>query len=134
MEIEKLIKEEYARASAIYGEKFSSTHEGESVIREKMEEAVDSLNYIVESYKDLWTAIRQRDEEGQRKAVYKIRCDAVQGIEELVQVAAMCDKFLVSFKYASKDEFSEETRKSLKEWGDKENEICKKLKEVEEKK
>ena len=46
MEIEKLIKEEYERASIIYGEKFASVHEGESVIREEMEEAIDSLQYV----------------------------------------------------------------------------------------
>ena len=95
MEIEKLIREEYARASVLYGCSFASAHEGESVIRKEIEEALDSLNYLSKAYQDLWSAIKTRDEELQRKAIYKMRCDAVQAIEELAQVAAMCDKFMV---------------------------------------
>lgn len=96
--IEALIAEELARANTIHRDHFVSMHEGESVIREEIEEAEEELNYIRMLYKALWNQIKKRDDREAIDTAKTMKIYVMSAINELTQVAAMCDKFAESFK------------------------------------
>lgn len=96
--IEKMIKRELRRANTIHRDRFASMHEAESVIREEIEEAQDDFETMQTRHSWLWLSIKNRNEDIPFKSVEKIRVYAIETIKELIQVAAMCDKFKDSFK------------------------------------
>ena len=96
--VENLIAKELDRASKMYGDNFSSAHEAESVINEEIEETKEDVDKIISGHWELWQAVRVRDEEYASKNIQKIRHYAVLAISELIQVAAMCDKYTKSFE------------------------------------
>ena len=57
IEIDRLAEEELDRANKIHPP-FHSDHEGKAVIQEEIEEALDCLKNIDESYEGLWNAIK----------------------------------------------------------------------------
>ena len=96
--IEKMIAEELKRANRIHRDHFASMHEGESVIREEIEEAETEISYIKTLQKNLWNQIKNRQHTDALDVTKTIKLYTMSAINELVQVAAMCDKFSKSFK------------------------------------
>ena len=92
--IDKLIAEELERAGAIHKDYFASAHEGESVIREEVEEAIDNIDMISAVQARLWASIKNNDNKMQEFYIGEIRKYAKEAIKESIQVAAMCDKFI----------------------------------------
>lgn len=92
VDIKKLVREEYERAIREYGYAHSD-HEGLALLREEICEAQSEIKLIT-----IWeVALKQsvyRDECHQySKLVNEIKQKAINGACELIQVAAMCDKF-----------------------------------------
>lgn len=96
--IEKLISEELKSANEKFP-LFSSWHEAYAVILEEVEEAQEEVAVMKEvELESFWGYIRDKKapDRTRLKQIGKIRGFAVRGIEELVQVAAMCDKVVMS--------------------------------------
>lgn len=95
IEIERLAEEELERANKVHS-LFHSDHEGHSVIREEIEETIESIEMMVKNFEKVWHEIRENDEEEARGRVQDVRCFAGHSAFELIQVIAMCDKFIKS--------------------------------------
>lgn len=93
--IERLADSELQRAIQEHP-LFASDHEAESVLREEIEEATEDSAEIENQYYELWDAVRADDEQAAFEAANKIKHYAVYAAAELVQVAAMADKLVVS--------------------------------------
>lgn len=96
--IEKLINEELQNANKKFP-LFSSWHEAYAVILEEVEEADEETNVMCTLYLDrLWRDIRAKasSEADRIEDIGIVRGHAVRAIEELIQVAAMCDKAAMS--------------------------------------
>ena len=102
IEIDRLAEKELERANKIHP-LFHSDHEGESVIREEIEEVLDSMGEIGPAYEDMWNAIRENDGQGAKAGVREIRASAAWTAAELIQVIAMCDKFIKSQEARNED-------------------------------
>jgi len=90
-DIEILITEELERANKIHKE-FGSTHEAYAVIKEELEEAKDDIKSASKELKAMWLAIKDDDHELADECIDELQGFAVYAIEELIQVAAMCEK------------------------------------------
>jgi len=99
--IEGCIKLELERANHLWPQ-FASTHEGWAVIKEEVEEALEDTHAMKHETAFLFEKIREHHayDTFKENIVGDIRYRAVQAIKELVQVAAMCDKFRVLGKDA----------------------------------
>lgn len=98
--IENMIAEELAEANCKYP-MFHSWKEAYAVILEEAEEAAECMEIISEEgIGYLWGSIRMKNVEEEVRVcnVEAIKKFAVRGIQELVQVAAMCDKTIESQK------------------------------------
>ena len=96
--IEKLIDKELQNANKKFP-LFSSWHEAYAVILEEVEEANEETNVMCTLYLDrLWQDIRTKasSEADRFEDIGIVRGHAVRAIEELIQVAAMCDKAAMS--------------------------------------
>lgn len=96
--IEKLINEELQNANKKFP-LFSSWHEAYAVILEEVEEADEQTSVMCTLYLDrLWQDIRAKasTEADRFEDIGIVRGHAVRAIEELIQVAAMCDKAVMS--------------------------------------
>lgn len=96
--IEKLINEELQSANKKFP-LFSSWHEAYAVILEEVEEANNEADVMCNLYLDrLWRDIKVKasSEADRLEDIGIVRGHAVRAIEELIQVAAMCDKAVMS--------------------------------------
>lgn len=96
--IEKLINDELQNANKKFP-LFSSWHEAYAVILEEVEEADEQTSVMCTLYLDrLWQDIRAKasTEADRFVDIGIVRGHAVRAIEELIQVAAMCDKAVMS--------------------------------------
>lgn len=92
--VDYLIRNELDMAQEEHGETFASMHEGESVIREEIEEAVDDLQAVCGDYARLWDCIKEEDARTARLKAEDIAADAERLAAEVIQVAAMALKFV----------------------------------------
>ena len=95
IEIDRLAEKELERANKIYP-LFHSDHEGESVIREEIEETKACVKAVGQAYKRLWRSTKDDNEEGANISALEMRDSATYAAAELIQVIAMCDKFVKS--------------------------------------
>mgnify|MGYP004554506745 FL=1 len=96
--IEKLINDELRSANKKFP-LFSSWHEAYAVILEEVEEANNEADVMCNLYLDrLWRDIRAKasSEADRFENINMLRWHTVRAIEELIQVAAMCDKAVIS--------------------------------------
>lgn len=74
---------------------FASPHEGYAVVKEEIEEVMDAVNILLEVFSNAWSGIKKNEPVfEQMQMVMKL---AKHIATESVQVAAMCDKFTLSF-------------------------------------
>ena len=96
--IEKLINDELQSANKKFP-LFSSWHEAYAVILEEVEEAQDEMTMLTDAkIPNFWASIKCKScpEKVYFEYMDVIRCFAIRAIEELIQVAAMCDKAAMS--------------------------------------
>lgn len=89
-----LIVNELDTAREYYGDTFASMHEGESVLKEEIEEAVAELEIIENNYAHLWTFVKDDDTKYTRLHAENIASAAERLACEAIQVAAMALKFV----------------------------------------
>lgn len=92
IEIDRLAADELERANKVHP-MFASDHEGESVIREEMEEVIDSMKQVGEHFAKVWKAVKEDSQKDAADNVSLMRLYASCAAAELIQVIAMCDKF-----------------------------------------
>lgn len=95
IEIDRLAEEEMERANKIHP-MFHSDHEGWAVLQEEIEEATDSMKTVHIDSEKLWEAVKNDDKEFSCEMAQHIRHFAEYAAAELIQVIAMCDKFIES--------------------------------------
>lgn len=103
--IEKLINDELRAANKKFP-LFSSWHEAYAVILEEVEEASEETITIQHGLDTLWLDVRSKrvSEANKFKTIGEIRGLATRAIKELIQVAAMCDKAVISLAGEEKTE------------------------------
>lgn len=89
-----LIENELDMAQAEHGKVFASMHEGESVLREEIEEAVDEMEHIGHDYSWMWDYIKEEDAKSARLCARDIADDAERLAAEAIQIAAVAQKFV----------------------------------------
>ena len=97
IKIEEIIQEERGDADRKYP-LFSSLHEGESVIREDIEEVSEVLDEIMDAHNWIWKAVRANKSETVKSAAEIIAKLSRELIAESVQVAAMAGKIVDSIE------------------------------------
>jgi len=99
LDVRILSIEELEKANKEFQPKFNSTHEGYAILKEEVEEASDELEEVQDQLKYMWDGIKRNNstfyttEIAKRMKTYAINLSA-----ESIQVAAMCQKFIDSFK------------------------------------
>lgn len=93
--IDKLAKEELEKADKV-NPLFHSDHEGYAVIKEEFEEAVDEIVAAKKCKNSAWESIKVDYPGGARTEFRKMRDCIALAAAELIQVIAMCDKFILS--------------------------------------
>lgn len=91
--IEKLIKEELENANR-RNPLFQNNHEAYAVILEEVQETEEELKCVKKNLKEFWKLTREDVPIAISAGV--IRAVAINLIEEAVQIAAMCEKAIVS--------------------------------------
>lgn len=91
-DIEKLVIEEYERAIREHGYALSD-YEGLALLREEICEAQSEIKLITIWEVALKQSVYRNECRQYSKLVNEIKQKAINGACELIQVAAMCDKF-----------------------------------------
>jgi len=96
-EIQKLINAELKEANEKFP-LFNSLHEGQSVLKEEIDETGDEFEDIKDLYRDLWTATKENNLRFALEISDIIQNKAEHLIKESIQVAAMAEKIILSEK------------------------------------
>lgn len=95
IEIDRLAEDELNRANEVHP-MFHSDHEGYAVIQEEIDEVIEQ-NKAAMDFKDLlWEAIKQDEQEWAKRQVEEMRNHLAYATAEMIQVIAMCDKYIKS--------------------------------------
>ena len=89
--IREMANNELERANTKFNQ-FASPHEGYAVLLEEVEEVLEDINGIADSLEYLWQDIKC--DASCKESIDQIEFSAEHAIEELVQVLAMCRKFI----------------------------------------
>lgn len=89
------VEKEYEEANKKYP-MFGSMHEGESVIREEIEEVKEALQGVDTFHDAMWDAIRNNRKDESIRYAGGLEKEALELIEEAIQVAAMAEKYASS--------------------------------------
>lgn len=102
--VEALAQDEYFMAAEQHGEIFASRHEGESVIREEVEETGEGVDEINIRHQSMWRRIRRNvSAKSVSESVVDLYNAAVETAAEAVQVAAMAMKMMATLEQEGKD-------------------------------
>lgn len=100
--IDKLAEEELEKANKV-NPLFHSDHEGYAVLKEEIDEANDEFTHIIGikekmsgKLDELWKSIKEDNSQSAAHDVMVIKHCAGLAAAELIQVVAMCDKFITS--------------------------------------
>jgi len=93
--VSKLVGEELER-SMIKFPLFNSPHEGYGVLKEEIEETADELAYVNKHLNIAWDKIKENKDA--KNTIFYLKQYAINLAAESIQVAAMCQKYLNSFK------------------------------------
>lgn len=89
----KLVEKELVSANKKFP-MFASNHEGYAVIKEEIEEAEECMENILTAISEVW--INVKSNYGITYDNDALKCEAINGAIELIQVAAMAQKFIDS--------------------------------------
>ncbi len=77
---------------------FSSVHEAYAILKEEAEETQDALGNTEKALNKFWVGVKENlSQEWLESSISDVRKNALQTAIEAIQVAAMCDKFTLSF-------------------------------------
>ena len=98
-EVKECVEHEYSRASDNYGPTNHSDHESCAIILEEFEEARSELNALSGELDSFWQAVKANDDNDAKQVLLKvIYMRAMLGACELIQVAAMAHKAMVTIQ------------------------------------
>ena len=89
------VEKEYEEANKKHP-MFGSMYEGVSVLREEIEEVKEALQGVDTYYDALWDAIRNNRKDESIRLAGGLEKEALEVIEEAIQVAAMAEKYVSS--------------------------------------
>lgn len=93
-DIKALIQAELAQARAKHAQPINSNHEGYAVLPEEIEEAQDPIFSISQTLSRLWEGTKENDApDAFLSRLLHIKQDSISAIQELIQVAAMCERW-----------------------------------------
>ena len=101
-DVDRLTNQEEKR-SMINHPLFNSTHEGYAVIKEEIEEAEAEMSELEENTLGAWHFVKHNNKNVLINII-AMKGDAIRLAAESIQVAAMCQKFIESFKDGVKNE------------------------------
>jgi hypothetical protein len=102
-EVEALVSKELASANEKFGP-FNSAHEGYAVIKEEVEEAQENFDNVKIALDELWKMVKgnvpiiqliinYENDSFDRYHIEALKSEAINAAVELIQVAAMAQKF-----------------------------------------
>jgi hypothetical protein len=91
-QIEKLVAEELERAMAKYG-RFASKHESFGIMWEEYQEALEEWEFVSSRAEALGRLLQEKERRNFEGYLKGLRQAALACAAELIQVAAMCDKY-----------------------------------------
>lgn len=94
--VEDLIRQELALARKDHGEKFASPHEAYGVIAEELHEAEEEYRMVHEHRQTMLNALRFNSPSLMDDACVDLRRTALLTACELIQVAAMAEKAMIT--------------------------------------
>lgn len=97
--VSQLVKHEFENAGVIHPPVFASPHEGYAIMLEELEEARDIFETIIDDMHSLWDRVKNDEFDVASTIAGHIENDARDTIVELIQLAAMCDKFAYSVSF-----------------------------------
>lgn len=96
-DVEALVGKELASANRQFP-LFNSVHEAYAIMKEEAEETQDALGNTENALNKFWVGVKENlSQEWMESSIADIRKNALQTAIEAIQVAAMCDKFTLSF-------------------------------------
>ena len=94
--LHKLVQDELDMASKDHGARFHSDHEAAAVLYEELEEVKECVDGIEDLMLLLWHGHVRKDKKPDEYELAGLEKAAINGAAELVQVAAMARKWMVS--------------------------------------
>lgn len=94
--LDKAIEAELINIKCIWGNAYSSCHEGYAVLKEEVEEAEEALENLQNKLENIWSNIRLNWDS--KKDIHEAESAAFTLASEAIQCAAVCRKFLESSK------------------------------------
>lgn len=91
-DIEKMVKKERKAHENI--PLFNSNYEAVAVLKEEIDEAVEDVQRVIYRYDDVWDCVKK--DKICKSAVKEVKKFAEYAVAELIQVIAMCEKFIES--------------------------------------
>jgi len=125
--IQELIADELRTACEKYGDTFNSLKETYAVILEEVEEAQWEMGQLSNCLQDMWYWVKKVKPDDPHshdcirvafKDIKGIRHRAISAIQELIQVAAMCQKALNKSPYDLDDKSPENAKQTYGIAGD----------------
>ena len=99
-EIENIVNSEYNRAAEKFGECNNSSHESFAVILEEVQEAGIEIKSFKQALDIFWTVVKDNKKayslKTQTDKLTEMKSHAINIACEFVQVAAMCEKALIT--------------------------------------
>lgn len=90
-ELQRIIKQ--------HGKNYNSTHEGFSVLLEEIDEVLEPVKILDDIVRfELWNYVKQNDFQGIKEKLKQIKDYANFSVYELVQVLAVCERFLITME------------------------------------
>lgn len=97
-DVERLVKEEYDRASEQHGERFHSPHEAYAVILEELQEAAHEYENVRDFLKEFWYQTKKDSFLSCEFLAKDIQDFALRAAAEMIQLAAMAHKAQKGYK------------------------------------
>jgi len=92
-ELVVMAKEEREMATQMYGHIFESPMEGLGVLQEEIYEAAKEWRSLLKEYEAVQFYLCEHQTKAASDCVTRVRVKALMMARELIQVAAMCEKF-----------------------------------------
>lgn len=97
MEVMELVEHEYGRASAKFGPTNHSDHESYAVILEEIQEAKLNIDSFEKEMSVFWDMVKDNaDDRSKCAGLRRMQSEALLGACELIQVAAMAKKAVLT--------------------------------------
>lgn len=93
------VKNELQRIIKQYGENYNSIHEAFAVLLEEIDETLEPVKILDNIVRlELWNCVKQNNNQNIKEKLKQIKNYANFSVYELVQVLAVCERFLITME------------------------------------